>query len=51
MPAVRRSLYMDDVLYTISAKKILMNSLKDMSEINEVELPFDQSKYYEYGWN
>ena len=48
--AVRRSLYMDDVLYTISAKKILMNSIKDLSEINSVGLPFEMNRYYEYGW-
>ncbi len=49
--AVRRSLYMDDVLYTISARKILMNGLKDLTKINEVGLPFEMDKYYEYGWN
>ncbi len=49
--AVRRSLYMDDVLYTVSARKIMMNSLKDISEINTINLPFLQSRYYEYGWN
>lgn len=48
--AVRRSLYMDDVLYTVSAKKIMMNSLTDISEINSIDLPFVQSRYYEYGW-
>ena len=46
---VRRSLYMDDVLYTISAKKIMMNSLKDISSINSVDLPLEMP-YYEYGW-
>ncbi len=35
---VKRSLYIDDVLYTVSDKKIKMNSLEDLSEINEVEL-------------
>ncbi len=49
--SVRRSLYMDDVLYTISARKILMNSLKDLSEINRVELPFDTNRFYDYGWS
>ncbi|HEY9205030.1 MAG TPA: beta-propeller domain-containing protein [Candidatus Methanoperedens sp.] len=48
--AVRWSLYMDDVLYTISAKKILMNSIKDLTEINSIGLPFEMNKYYEYGW-
>ncbi len=36
---VERSLYIEDVLYTISDKKIKMNSLTDLEEINEVELP------------
>ncbi|MBU0616067.1 MAG: beta-propeller domain-containing protein [Nanoarchaeota archaeon] len=38
--AVRRSLYMDDVLYTISADKIKMSDLDTVDEINEVELPY-----------
>lgn len=49
--AVRRSLYMDDVLYTVSARKILMNGLKDISEINSIDLPFERNQYYNYGWN
>jgi inhibitor of cysteine peptidase len=48
--AVRRSLYMDDVLYTVSARKIKMNSLDNITEINSVDLPFDKNQYYEYGW-
>lgn len=45
--AVRRSLYMDDVLYTVSAKKLLMNDLDDIDEeINEVVLPYKSGKYY-----
>jgi uncharacterized secreted protein with C-terminal beta-propeller domain len=35
---VKRSLYIDNVLYTISDKKTKMNSLEDLDEINEVEL-------------
>jgi len=35
---VKRALYIDDILYTISNKKIKMNSLEDLQEINEVEL-------------
>lgn len=38
---VRRSLYMDDVLYTLSNSKIKANKLGDLSEIKEVELPFE----------
>jgi len=36
---VNRALYIDDVLYTISNKKIKMNDLETLEEINEVELP------------
>ena len=36
--SVKRSLYIHNVLYTISDKKIKMNSLEDLEEINEVEL-------------
>jgi len=46
--AVRRSLYMDDTLYTISARKILMNKLEDLNEIGSITLPYKESKYY---WN
>jgi uncharacterized secreted protein with C-terminal beta-propeller domain len=49
--AVRRSMYMDDVLYTVSAKKIKMNSLVNLSEINSIDLPFEMNMYYQYGWN
>jgi uncharacterized secreted protein with C-terminal beta-propeller domain len=37
--AVNRSLYIDDVLYTISDAKIKMNSLENLDYINEVQLP------------
>ncbi len=36
--AVERSLYIDDVLYTISAMKIKMNNLETLAEVNEIEL-------------
>jgi len=36
--SVKRSLYIDDVLYTISGSKVKMNSLTDLSEINELNL-------------
>lgn len=48
--AVRRSLFMDDVLYTISARKVMMNDLKDIGEINSIDLPFSKSLHNEYGW-
>jgi inhibitor of cysteine peptidase len=44
--AVRRSLYMDDVLYTISERSIIMSSLKDIGDrLNEVDLPYRESTY------
>ncbi|MGC9067612.1 MAG: beta-propeller domain-containing protein [Thermoprotei archaeon] len=33
---IKRILYIDDVLYTISDKMIKMNSIKDMSELNKI---------------
>jgi uncharacterized secreted protein with C-terminal beta-propeller domain len=36
--AVERSLYIDDVLYTISDAKIKMNNLENLDYINEVQL-------------
>lgn len=35
---VQRSLYIGNVLYTISDKEIKMNSLQDLSQINEISL-------------
>ncbi len=35
---VKRALYIDDTLYTVSDKKIKMNNLKTLEEINEVNL-------------
>jgi hypothetical protein len=46
--AVERSLYIDDVLYTISQAKIKMNSLATLDYINEVELPY--SAWIPYGY-
>jgi inhibitor of cysteine peptidase len=43
---VRRSLYMDNVLYTVSNKMIKANDLADLSEISQVELPYED--YYGY---
>lgn len=45
---VERSLYMDDVLYTISKSKVKMNSLDDLEEINEIELPYEEPDYWYY---
>ncbi len=36
--SVERSLYIDDVLYTISDMKIKLNNLETLAELNEVEL-------------
>jgi len=42
---IKRSLYMDDILYTISGSKIKMNDLDDIDdEINKVELPYEKEK-------
>jgi len=43
---IRRSLFMDDVLYTLSGKMIKMNDLSDLSEINKVDLPVEQQEIY-----
>jgi len=36
--SVKRSLYIDNVLYTISGMKVKMNNLETLTEINEVDL-------------
>jgi uncharacterized secreted protein with C-terminal beta-propeller domain len=46
--AVERSLYIDDVLYTISDAKIKMNDLETLDYINEVELPYSTGTPYDY---
>jgi inhibitor of cysteine peptidase len=46
--SVKRSLYIDDVLYTISDAKIQMNSLENLDYINEVELPYSTWIPYDY---
>lgn len=43
--AVRRSLFMDDTLYTVSARSIVMTNLDDGSRINEVFLPYRWEAY------
>ena len=35
---VQRTLYIDDVLYTVSSMKVKMNSLETLAEINQVDL-------------
>lgn len=36
---VTRALYIDNILYTVSDKKIKMNNLEDLAEIKEIQLP------------
>jgi inhibitor of cysteine peptidase len=36
---VKRALYIENVLYTMSDKKIKMNNLEDLALLNEIELP------------
>ncbi|MBR9676019.1 hypothetical protein GOV05_03355 [Candidatus Woesearchaeota archaeon] len=46
---VRRSLYLDDNLYTVSSKLIKVNDLgNDLEDLGEVELPYTQNRprYY-----
>jgi len=38
--SIERSLYIDNVLYTVSQAKIKMNNLENLDYINEVELPY-----------
>jgi inhibitor of cysteine peptidase len=47
--AVERSLYIGDVLYTISQAKIMMNNLETLDYMNEVELPY--STWTPYGYS
>jgi uncharacterized secreted protein with C-terminal beta-propeller domain len=44
--SVTRSLYIDNVLYTISEKSIKMNALDTLNEIKSVELPTPQEQIY-----
>jgi len=43
--SIKRSLYMDDVLYTISQAKIKANNLETIDEISKVSLPYEQESY------
>ncbi len=47
--AVRRSLYMGDVLYTVSGIKIKANDISNIDkEIKEIKLPYEKVNYYDY---
>jgi len=49
--AVRRALYMDDVLFTVSAIKVKANDINNIAkELNSIELPYEKAKYYDYYW-
>ncbi len=43
---IKRSLYIENVLYTVSGRIIKMNSLNDLSEINKVDLPNTDHSIY-----
>lgn len=43
---IKRSLYMDDVLYTISMNKVKANDLEDLDEIEEVVISEDDEGMY-----
>ncbi len=43
---VRRSLFIDDILYTISNNKIKLNDLGDLEELNAVELENSEGNRY-----
>ena len=45
---VRRALYMYNVLYTISDRKVKANDLNDLRDVKEVELPWEEWRVY-YG--
>ena len=43
--SIRRSLFMDDVLYTISSEKIKMNDIDTLEDVNDVDLPYKREVY------
>lgn len=46
--SVMRSLYIEDVLYTVSNKLLKANSLESLDEIKSIELPGDNYPYFVY---
>ncbi len=42
---ITRSLFIDNVLYTISSKYIKANSLDNLQELNKLKLPFEENIY------
>jgi hypothetical protein len=48
---IRRSLYIDNILYTISSYKIKLNSLDDLSQLKELNITVpEQTEYYGSGY-
>ncbi len=43
--AIQRSLYMDNVLYTVSTSKIMANSLTDLTEIKKIDFGQEDNPY------
>ncbi len=39
---IKRSLYIDNILYTISGRKIMMHDLDNLEAVNSIELPEEQ---------
>ena len=48
--AVQRSLFMDDTLYTVSQRSIIMTDLADFSRVSEVFLPYREEAYPNPVW-
>jgi hypothetical protein len=48
--SVRRSLYMDDVLYTVSATTIEMNDVDTVDSLGKIDLPFKKERFYDFPW-
>lgn len=43
---IRRSLYIDNVIYTVSGRMTKANDLSNMAEIKSVEFPVEETYYY-----
>lgn len=44
--SIKRSIYIEDVLYTFSNKRIQLNSLKDLDKLKALDLPRDKEPEY-----
>ena len=42
---IKRSLFIDNILYTISSKYVKANSLDNLQEITKLKLPFEENIY------